>query len=270
MRPFSSTTCSRPPICTAAVAITLPFSTTRELGGAAADVDVEDALALVVRDPRGARAVGGEHRLHVMAGGGADEIAAAAPASSSAIASAFSRRSASPVRITTPVSMSSGCEAGGRVGLVDDGGERRVVDALLALIGRQRHRRLVERLARDDVVAAGEVLAVAAQVDAGEDDLRAGRADVDADAHQRDVVLQPDRVLLQRLVGVELEMVVVVVGIAVVVVHDVLAEQVVGERMRLLVCRRCRPSKPAPRGRRQLPSCGRLMAYPAPLGDPIP
>ena len=44
----SSTTCSRPPTCTAAVAITLPFSTSAELGGAAADVDVEDALVLVV------------------------------------------------------------------------------------------------------------------------------------------------------------------------------------------------------------------------------
>ena len=48
----------------------------RELGGAAADVDVEDALVLVARDPRRARAVGREHRLHVVAGGGADEIAA--------------------------------------------------------------------------------------------------------------------------------------------------------------------------------------------------
>ena len=48
----------------------------RELGGAAADVDVEDALALVGRDARGARAVGRQHRLHVMAGGGGDEIAA--------------------------------------------------------------------------------------------------------------------------------------------------------------------------------------------------
>ena len=48
----------------------------RELGGAAADVDVEDALALIGRHPRGARAVGRQHRLHVVAGGGADEIAA--------------------------------------------------------------------------------------------------------------------------------------------------------------------------------------------------
>ena len=49
----------------------------RQLGGAAADIDVEDALALVMRHPRGARAVGGQHGFHVMAGGGADELAAA-------------------------------------------------------------------------------------------------------------------------------------------------------------------------------------------------
>ena len=42
-----------------------------ELGGAAADVDVENALVVIVRDARRARAVGGQHRLHVMAGGGA-------------------------------------------------------------------------------------------------------------------------------------------------------------------------------------------------------
>ena len=48
----------------------------RELGGAAADVDVEDALVLVAGDARGAGAVGREHRFHVMAGGGGDEFAA--------------------------------------------------------------------------------------------------------------------------------------------------------------------------------------------------
>src|SRR5215470_12692899 len=78
----------------------------RELGGAAADVDVEDALALVVRDDRGAGSVGGEHRLHVVSRRGADEVAAST-AMTDAIVSAFSRRNASPVRITTPVSMSS-------------------------------------------------------------------------------------------------------------------------------------------------------------------
>ena len=61
-----------------------------------------------------------------------------------------------------------------------------------------------------------------------------GRADVDADRHQRDMVLHPDRVVLEPLVGVELEMIVVVIGVAVVLVHEILAEQMVGERMALL------------------------------------
>ena len=47
-----------------------------ELGGAAADVDIENALAFVARHPRRAGAVGRQHRLHVMAGGGGDEFAA--------------------------------------------------------------------------------------------------------------------------------------------------------------------------------------------------
>src|SRR6266849_6109000 len=88
-------------------------------------------------------------------------------ANRAAIASAFSRRNARR-----------------RVGLLDDGAERDVVDALVARIGRQRHRRLEQGLARHDVVTAGKVLAVAAKIDAREDDLRAGRADVDTDRHQ--------------------------------------------------------------------------------------
>ena len=49
--------------------------------------------------------------------------------------------------------------------------------------------------------------------------------------HQRDVVLDPDRVVLQPLVDVEIEMIVVVIGVAVVLVHEILAEQMVGQAM---------------------------------------
>src|SRR5215472_2590253 len=90
---------------------------------------------------------------------------------------------------------------------------------------------MIERLARDHVVAAGQVLAVAAQLDAREDDLRARGADVDADADQRDVVLQPDRVLLDRAIVVELEMVVVVIGHALVLVAEIVAQEMIGKRM---------------------------------------
>src|SRR6516225_9441075 len=124
-----------------------------------------------------------------------------------------------------------GMQLRARIGLVDDLAERRIVDALLALVGGERHRRLVERLARDHVVAAGQVLAITAQLDAREDDLRARGADVDADADQRDVVLQPDRVLLDRAVVVELEMVVVVIGDALVLVAEIVAQEMIGKRM---------------------------------------
>jgi hypothetical protein len=120
-----------------------------------------------------------------------------------------------------------GIELGGGIGLIDDLLQAGIVNALLAGIGRERHRRLVQRLARNHVVAAGQVLAIAAQVDAREDHLGAGGADVDADADQGDVVLQPDRVLLDRAVVVELEVVVVVVGVFIVLVHHIGAEQMV-------------------------------------------
>ena len=46
-----------------------------ELGGAAADVDVEDRAPRVARERDGARAVRRQLAFHVMAGGGADEAA---------------------------------------------------------------------------------------------------------------------------------------------------------------------------------------------------
>jgi hypothetical protein len=43
------------------------------------------------------------------------------------------------------------------------------------------------------------------------------------------MILDPDRVLFQPLVAVELEMIMVVIGVAVVLMHDILAEQMVGD-----------------------------------------
>ena len=63
-----------------------------------------------------------------------------------------------------------------------------------------------------------------------EDDLRAGGADVDADAGQRHVVLDPQRVFLERAVVVEF--VVVVVGFALVFMGPSLAHGVLRHGMR--------------------------------------
>ena len=146
-----------------------------------------------------------------------------------------------------------GLEAGGLIGAVDDGAERCLVDALVARIGRERDRRLEQGLSRDDIVTAGEIFSIAPQIDAGEDDLSARGSDVDADRHQRDVVLDPDRILLQRTLVAELEMIVIVIGIAIVIVHEVLTEQVIGEGVALLVVRT---------GHRDLISLRRRDAWP--------
>ena len=60
-------------------------------------------------------------------------------------------------------------------------------------------------------------------------------ADVDADRGQRDVVLTPERIVLERdFVVLEIVVViVVVVGVFVVHVHEVLTVNVVGESMAL-------------------------------------
>ncbi len=202
----------------------------RKLGSAAPDVDVEDALAFLVRHFGSARAVGRQHRLHVMAGGGGDEITPL-----------LGHQAGDRLRILPPQRLAgeddhpgidvAGLEAGALVGPVDDAGQRAIVDALVAGVGRQRHRRLEHCLARDNVVAAGEVLAVAAQVDAGKDDLRPRRADVYAHRHQGDVVLDPDRIFFQLFVEIDLEMIVVVIGIAVVLMHEIPAKQMVGQRV---------------------------------------
>ena len=112
-----------------------------ELGGAAADVDVEDALALVAGDARRARAIGRKHRLHVVAGGRGDELAAL-----------LGENLGDALRILAPQRFAGenddagidlvGTKFCGVIGVVDDGAEFGVVDTLLALIRRQRDRRL--------------------------------------------------------------------------------------------------------------------------------
>jgi hypothetical protein len=206
----------------------------RELGGAAADVDIQDAPVALVGGLRRAGAISREHRLHVMAGGGADEIAALLGQELR-----DARRILAAERLASEDHCAGidigGIELGGFVCIIDDALESLVVDALFAGVGRQRDGRLVERLAGGDVIAAGQVLAVAAQIDARKDHLCAGRTDVDANADQSDVVLQPDGIFFQWAVFVELEVVVIVVVVPtrLVLVDDVGAEEVVAQLVRV-------------------------------------
>ena len=88
-------------------------------------------------------------------------------------------------------------------------------------------------------------------------------------ADQRDVVLDPDRVVFERAVGVELEMIVVVIGVAVVLVHEILAEDMVGERVALFLVVIVGHSRRAPRNISRWSPCRSLShAADAKSGEP--
>ena len=247
----------------------------RELRRPAADVDVEDAQPAVVGELRGPRPVGGEHRLHVVPGGRRHQFAAALgehPGDGLGVA---------PAQGLPGQDHDAGVDllrahGGLAVGAVDDRAEFLGVDVLAARVRGQRHRRAVDRVPPDDDVAAGQLLADAAQVQPGEDDLRARRADVHPDAVQRDVVLLPDRVVLERHDRVVVVLVVVVghvggvdddVGV---VVHSAVLV-VVRVRVAVRHLRRRRP-RPASAGatrapaRRRSPSSAPCRAWPARRG----
>jgi hypothetical protein len=68
-------------------------------------------------------------------------------------------------------------------------------------------------------------------MDLGENDLRARGTDVDADGGQRDIVLQPQRIVFERaVIGVEI-VVVIVIGIVRVHMRDVPAVEMIGQRV---------------------------------------
>ena len=94
----------------------------------------------------------------MMARGGADEFAAL-----------LRQHAGNRLRVVAPQRLAGqdhhagvdvvGCDGGRAVGLVNDGAKLRIVDALLALVGRQRDRRAEERFAIDAEIAARQVFA---------------------------------------------------------------------------------------------------------------
>ena len=203
-----------------------------DLGGAAADVHVQHRAPEVVGGFRRPRAVRGEERLHVVARGGADEFPAHLRNHVGDRLGVLAAQRLAGEDHGAGVDL-VGMDAGRFVGRVDDVAHGALVDARLALVGREHHRRLVQRLALHHEVAAGELLGEAAHVDAREDHLRAGRADVDPHRDQRDVVLQPQRVVLEVVVADGVVVVVMVVLALDVLMHAALAHQMVEEGMLL-------------------------------------
>jgi hypothetical protein len=88
---------------------------------------------------------------------------------------------------------------------------------------------LKQRLARDDVITAGQILGEAPQMHPRENDLRARRADIDADGGQRDIVLLPQRIVFSRAVIVEI---VVVIGVVAMHMRHLPAIEMIGQGVR--------------------------------------
>jgi hypothetical protein len=96
----------------------------------------------------------------------------------------------------------------------------------------------MQRLAPDDEVAAGQLLRQPPQLDARKDHLRAGRADVDADRSERDVVLQPQARRRRVVFAADIVMVVVVIGFPILMrVQGIHAQEVILEAVRPLLIR---------------------------------
>ena len=182
-----------------------------QLGGAAADINIEDPFAGLVRGARRARAIRCQHGFHVMACGGADELTAL-----------FGQDRRDRLRVLAPQRLTGqdhgtgvnvvGMQAGALVGLIDNGAQRRFINTGLALIRCECNRRLIQRLARDHEIAAGEVFPHAPQFNARKNHLGTAGANINPHAHQRDMILLPHRVIFQIAFG-QFKVIMIMVGI---------------------------------------------------------
>ncbi len=127
----------------------------REFRGAAADVDTEHGIFLAPGQGHRAGTVGGHHRFHIMAGAGADELAALggeqvgdftriAPLQRFA---GQDHRAAVDVLAPQP---------GLGIGLIEKTLQRVGVDGVVGPVRREKDRRAPEDLAPDNDEAAGE------------------------------------------------------------------------------------------------------------------
>ncbi len=168
-----------------------------QLGRAAADVDVQHPALFFSGIRHRAGAMGGEQRFEIVARRGADEIAALG-----------GEKVGNGARIVAPDRFAGEDDrAGVDVARADKpaswyaASTRRPSACSSTLfatraIGCQMNRRQVERIAFGDDKAAGEFPAEPAQDELRENDLRGRRADVDADARERDRVELPQRMFL--------------------------------------------------------------------------
>src|SRR5262249_55839873 len=100
----------------------------RKLGRSAANIDIEYSAARLVRYLRSARAVGGQHRFHVMSSGRADEVTALARENIGNRLCVLAPQCLAGEDNDPSVDVAR-LQMCGRVGAINDDSERAVVDA---------------------------------------------------------------------------------------------------------------------------------------------
>ncbi len=162
----------------------------RDLGGAAADVDVHHSRLVADRARDRARAIGRHHGLEIVAGRDRDHLAGLAGEQFTDLAGVAAAHCDAGEDQRAGVDL-VGIDLGVTVLAFDEGAELGSVNCFLALarIGREQNVGLIEGLALCHHVAAVEPL----QHDAREYEVRGRGADVDADAEDDDLVLVNER-----------------------------------------------------------------------------
>src|SRR5229473_2585690 len=175
-----------------------------ELGGAAADVDIEQRGIAAARQRDGARAVRRHLAFHVVAGGGADELAGllGEQIGDGARIAALERL---PGQDDGAAIDRLALDAGVGVAAADEPRELVDVDRIVAPVGREQDRRLPENLPLDHHEAARQGGRQPLQVHAREHQMRGGGADIDADGGQLDVVGGPGNLVDRGVVGIDVK-----------------------------------------------------------------
>ena len=157
----------------------------RDLGGAPANVDIHHPRRVADRARCGARAKRSELGLERVAGADSDEtpgLRGKQVADGARVAAPY-RHAGQDQRAAVDL---LGPHLGQRVLALDEGLQRRRVDAFVGGVGREQHLGLVHHHALGDDIAVVQPL----KQQAREDQVRGRRPDVDADADQDDLVLE--------------------------------------------------------------------------------
>ena len=165
-----------------------------QFGGATANVDVQNAMLVVIRTFGSARAVDGQHGFHVVARRRAYKFAALLCQHRGNRFAVLAAQGFTGQDHSTGIDF-IGMQARVLVSLVNDVAQGFGVHQAVAQVGREGDGGLVQGGALHHGVAAGQIFGNAAQMNARKNHLRARRADVNAHAVQDHIVLAPERLL---------------------------------------------------------------------------